>query len=86
VKGFDVNGTRVALCNVGGKLYAIGNECTHMAGPLEEGFLEKQLLQCPWHAGTFDVTTGEAVDPPASGKIPTFAVRVQGDDVEVEAP
>jgi nitrite reductase/ring-hydroxylating ferredoxin subunit len=85
VVGVEVQGTRVAICNVGGKLYAIGTECTHMGGPLDEGFLEEKLLQCPWHAGTFDVTTGEATDPPASGQVPTYAVRVQGDDIEVEA-
>ncbi|MCH8196385.1 MAG: non-heme iron oxygenase ferredoxin subunit [Chloroflexi bacterium] len=86
VIGVDVGETRIAIANVGGSLYAFGAECTHMGGPLDEGFLEENLLQCPWHAGTFDVAKGEAVDAPASGTIPTFPVRVQGDDIEIEEP
>ncbi|MEE9285249.1 MAG: non-heme iron oxygenase ferredoxin subunit [Dehalococcoidia bacterium] len=86
VIGVEVGDTRVAIANVSGQLYAFGAECTHMGGPLDEGFLEEGLLQCPWHAGTFDVAKGEAVDAPASGAIPTFSVRVQGDDIEVEEP
>ena len=86
VIGVDVGDRRVAICNVEGQLCAIDSLCTHMGGPLDEGFMEGKLLQCPWHAGTFDPATGEAVDPPASGKVDTFAVRVSGDDIEIEKP
>lgn len=86
VRGVELGSARVCIANVNGQFYAIGAECTHMGGPLDEGFLEDKLLQCPWHAGTFDVTSGEAVDPPATGTVPSFKVRVQGDDIEIEKP
>ncbi|MSQ26288.1 MAG: non-heme iron oxygenase ferredoxin subunit [Dehalococcoidia bacterium] len=84
VRGADLNGQRICLANVGGHVYAIGNECTHQGGPMEDGFLEGTLLMCPWHAGDFDVTTGKAVTSPASGEVPSYRVRVTGDDIEVQ--
>lgn len=85
VCGVEVNGQRVVLANVDGRIYAIGAECTHQGGPMEDGFLEGKLLMCPWHAGDFDVTTGKAETAPASGALPTYPVRVTGDDIEVQA-
>ena len=86
VRGVDLKGTRVAIANVDGTFYAIFNECPHMGGPLDEGFLEGKTLMCPWHAADFDLETGAALHPPATGSIPVYKVRVTGDDIEVEAP
>ena len=86
VIGVDIGGQRVVIANVDGEFFAIGAECTHMGGPLEDGFLEGDLLQCPWHAGEFDMKSGEGVSPPAVGSVGSFQVRVQGDDLEVEQP
>ena len=86
VVGVDVGERRVAIANVDGQFYGIDAECTHQGGPLDEGFLEGKLLTCPWHAGDWDVETGEAQGPPVSGTLPTYGVRVAGDDLEVETP
>ena len=86
VIGVDIAGARVGIANVDGAFYAFSAVCEHMGGPLEEGFLEGTSLQCPWHAGDYDVTTGEALMPPASGRLACFQVRVEGGDLEVEEP
>ena len=86
VIGVDVAGERVGIANVDGAFYGFSAVCWHMGGPLEEGFLEGTSLQCPWHAGDYDVTTGEALVPPASGRLTCYKVRVEGDDLEVEEP
>ena len=86
VIGVDVAGERVGIANVDGSFYAFSAVCWHMGGPLAEGFLEGTSLQCPRHAGDYAATTGEALVPPASGKLACFNVRVQGDDLEVEEP
>ncbi|MGA9217472.1 MAG: Rieske 2Fe-2S domain-containing protein, partial [Nitrososphaeraceae archaeon] len=49
MKAVDVNGEKVCIINIEGKYYAIGNVCTHMGGPLNEGTLEGFEVQCPWH-------------------------------------
>ena len=68
----------LALFNVDGTFYATTNTCIHRGGPLGQGMLEGQVVMCPWHAWTFDVTTGENT---ANGqlKVQTFPVRVDPD-------
>lgn len=84
--GVDVGDLRIAIGNVDGTLFAVQSECPHMGGPLEEGFLEGTSLQCPWHAGDFNITNGEAINPPATGTLSCYKLRLQGDDVEMETP
>jgi nitrite reductase (NADH) small subunit/3-phenylpropionate/trans-cinnamate dioxygenase ferredoxin subunit len=82
----EVNGKEVCLANVDGTIYAIGNECTHQGGPLGEGVLMGDTVECPWHAGQFNVKSGQVVSPPPSDPVPTYQVQVDGNDVKVAAP
>jgi 3-phenylpropionate/trans-cinnamate dioxygenase ferredoxin subunit len=81
----EVGGVRIALCNVNGRFYAIDDVCTHDGGPLDQGELSGQLVECPRHGAKFDVTTGRAVVLPAVRPVQTYPVRVEGDDVQVDA-
>ena len=54
----EVGDVRIALCNVNGRFYAIDDVCTHDGGPLDQGELEGNLVECPRHGARFDVTTG----------------------------
>jgi len=74
-------GEDVLVANVGGKIYAITNTCTHRGGPLNEGELEGSTVICPWHGGQFDVTTGKVVGPPPMKDEIPFDVRIEGSDV-----
>ena len=65
-RAIEVEGPQLALVNVGGTFFALDNECTHGAGPLEAGLLVgERSLQCPWHGAVLDVRTGAALEPPA---------------------
>jgi nitrite reductase (NADH) small subunit len=81
----SVGGKPVALFNVGGTFYATSNICIHRGGPLGQGMLEGQAVMCPWHAWTWDVTTGENTANP-SLRIATFEVKVDAGDVLVRLP
>jgi 3-phenylpropionate/trans-cinnamate dioxygenase ferredoxin subunit len=81
---FDVDGTRIALCNVNGRFYAIDDVCTHDGGPLDQGVLEGNLVECPRHGARFDVTDGRAVVLPAVRPVRTYPVQVNGDNVQVD--
>jgi len=83
VKYVEVNGTPIALCNIEGQLYAVGNVCTHDGGPLSGGSLEEHTIECPRHGARFDVRSGKVVCLPAPTPIPTYEVRVEGDVVHV---
>jgi len=83
-KAVEAGGVSIALFNVEGTFYAIGNTCTHAGGPLGEGILEGDQVECPWHGARFDVKSGSALTPPAFEKVNAYKVRVNGSDVEVE--
>lgn len=80
-----VDSVEVLLCNVGGKIYAVEDVCTHDGGPLDQGELEGECVVCPRHGATFDVRTGDALTLPAVLPLMTFDVTLEGDDVLVDA-
>jgi 3-phenylpropionate/trans-cinnamate dioxygenase ferredoxin component len=84
VKIVALGDEEVALCNVDGTIYAVANVCSHDGGPLGEGRLLGYQIECPRHGARFDVRTGEVRALPAIVPIPTFAVKVDGQDVLVE--
>ena len=75
---------RIVLAKAEGRFHAFGNICPHAGGPIGDGFLDAGVVECPWHAGQWDITTGKGLTPFATADIPVFAVRVVGDDIEVE--
>ncbi|MDB5094572.1 MAG: ferredoxin subunit of nitrite reductase and ring-hydroxylating dioxygenase [Candidatus Eremiobacteraeota bacterium] len=83
-KRVEVDGVEVLLCNVDGELYAVEDVCTHDGGPLDQGVLEGCVIECPRHGATFDVRNGAALTLPAIEPLPTYRVRVEGDDVFIE--
>ena len=79
----EVGGEEIAVANVGGEFFAFSNTCTHRGGPLGEGILTGDVVECPFHAGQFNVRTGEVVAPPPSEPVRTFPVRVEDGQIEV---
>lgn len=79
-----VDGVEVLLCNVDGSIYAVEDVCTHDGGPLDQGELQGSTIMCPRHGARFDVTTGRVVQLPAVVPLPTYDVRVEGNDVFVD--
>lgn len=72
----SVGGKAVAVYNVGGVFYATSNTCLHRGGPLGQGMLEGEAVTCPWHAWSWDVTTGENTANPEL-KLARFETRVE---------
>jgi nitrite reductase/ring-hydroxylating ferredoxin subunit len=84
VKYFEVRSNPIALFNLNGDFYAIGNTCTHRGGPLAEGLIAGDEVTCPWHGARFRISTGEVLGPPAFTGVPQYNLRLRGDDIEVE--
>lgn len=74
---------RIAVCNVDGAYYAIEDVCTHDGGPLDQGELEGEEIECPRHGARFNVRTGDATLMPAIVGVRTFPVKVEGDHLLV---
>jgi nitrite reductase (NADH) small subunit len=77
-------GREIALFNIDGHIYALGNSCPHMGGPLGEGEIEDCMVTCPWHGWQFDIKSGECQNMPGddASSIPLI---VQGDDIFIES-
>jgi nitrite reductase/ring-hydroxylating ferredoxin subunit len=78
-----IDGHSVLVCNIGGEVYAIADTCSHDRGPLGEGKLRGQFIECPRHGSRFDVRDGEPTTPPALRPIATYPARVRDGSVEV---
>lgn len=71
-------GEPVCLYNVGGKIYATHDTCTHAQASLADGFLVADYqIECPLHQGTFDIRTGKAVGAPCVIDLRTYVVRLE---------
>ena len=80
----EVEGKRLALINLRGEIYAIDDDCPHEGGPLSEGTISGEEIECPWHTSHFNIKTGRVTIDPATEDVATYKVRLIGDAVEVE--
>lgn len=83
-KSIEVEGKTVALFNVGGTFHAIDDSCTHRGGPLGKGELAGEVVTCPLHGATFNVTSGKNLTPPAPGEVRSYPVTLKGEDLLIE--
>ncbi len=79
----EVEDLWIAVFNVGGTYYAIEDVCTHDDGPLAEGELDGQTIICPRHGARFDIRTGKVLSFPAITDVPTYEVKIEGEDILV---
>jgi len=83
VKVVRLEDQAVAVFHVDGAYYAMDDMCTHDGGPLAEGVLAGGVIECPRHGAKFDVRTGAVLSLPAFAPVPTYAVRIEGDQIKV---
>jgi nitrite reductase/ring-hydroxylating ferredoxin subunit/uncharacterized membrane protein len=77
-------GVPVVLLRQGLQLYAISATCPHAGGPLDEGTLTGDIVECPWHASRFCMRDGRVLTGPATVNAPRYDVRVRDGQVEVK--
>lgn len=82
-RNVEVDGTEVAVFNIGGHYYAIENVCTHDGGTLSGGTIEGEQVICPRHGAHFSIITGEALSAPAYEPVARFPVRIEGGMIQV---
>lgn len=79
-----VDGVPVAVFNVEGAFYAIGDTCSHEEASLSEGFVDEDIVECPKHGAMFHIPTGANRSLPATRPVPVFQTVVEGDDLYLE--
>ena len=83
VKVVRVEDQPVALFHLEGGYFATEDVCTHDGGPLAEGTLDGEVIECPRHGARFNVRTGAALCLPAVAPVATYDVRIEGDEIQV---
>ncbi|WP_404480888.1 Rieske (2Fe-2S) protein [Novosphingobium sp. BL-52-GroH] len=82
-KVVEVGGISVILVNAKERIFAVRNLCSHAYEALECGRVRAGWISCPVHGARFDLETGKPINPPATMPIETYAVRIEGDVIEV---
>lgn len=73
----EVAGIPVVLLKLGEKYFAIAATCSHAGGPLDEGELQGDVVQCPWHGSRFSMRDGKVRTGPATFSQPRYDVLVR---------
>lgn len=66
-----------AAFNLGGEFYVTDDTCTHGFASLSEGIVAGDIVECPWHGGSFDIRSGAAVDQPCTVPLNTYRTLVE---------
>jgi nitrite reductase/ring-hydroxylating ferredoxin subunit len=85
VRGVNLGGVDIVLCNVDGELFAYEDRCPHLANPLSDGVLQHNTLRCAAHEWEFDARTGQGVNPQAA-RLKPFPVRFDNDRIFIALP
>ena len=101
-KRVEVAGRDIALFNVKGEFFAIGNRCPHEGASLCRGQIvgliesdepgdyrvsrHGELLRCPWHGWEFDIRTGRSWCDPKRTRVKSFEVKVEPGERLIEGP
>lgn len=83
VRRLQVKGVAIALVRRQGRVYALGDRCAHLGGPLSEGTVEGDALRCPWHGSLFALEDGRVLEGPSTFPQPCFEARVRAGRIEV---
>jgi 3-phenylpropionate/trans-cinnamate dioxygenase ferredoxin component len=77
----------IAIFNVNGELFAIGDTCTHEDFSLSEGeVFDDATVECALHGSRFDLRTGDALTLPATGSAGTYEVWVEDGVIKLDVP
>lgn len=80
---FDIQGKPIAVANVGGRLFAFDDVCTHLGCSLSDGMLDGTQITCPCHFSVFQATDGVVVSGPAAKPLQTYPVDVVDGQVSI---
>lgn len=84
-EGYLPDGHRIAIYKVDGSFYATDDRCTHgEASLVDDGSIEGCIVECSWHFGAFDVTTGQPAASPCNLPLRIYRVEVHDDELFVE--
>ncbi|HLB50329.1 MAG TPA: non-heme iron oxygenase ferredoxin subunit [Anaerolineales bacterium] len=82
----EIDGAAIAVFNIGGTYYSIADVCSHDDGPVAEGDVHGQEIECPRHGARFDIRTGKVLSFPAIVDIPAYPVKIEDGEILIGLP
>jgi nitrite reductase/ring-hydroxylating ferredoxin subunit len=82
IKQVTATGKNILLIKREDKIYALGTRCPHMGCDLTTGKLKDNILVCPCHGWSFDVTNGE-YQANKHIKLATYELKIENGEVYV---
>lgn len=98
----DVGGRAVAIFNLNGDYFALGDRCPHEGGSLCAGKVvglaeadepgryrlsrPGEFVKCPWHGWEFDIRTGESFCEPGAVKVRRYDASVEHGEELIKGP
>ena len=65
----------LAVVRNGDRILAVHAQCAHAGGPLADGALVGDAIECPWHGSRFRLADGHIVRGPSMYDQPAYEVR-----------
>jgi len=78
-----VGGEPLLVTRTGDGWHAIGARCSHRGGPLHEGTVLDDCIECPWHHSRFRLRDGAVLAGPAAAPQPCYEVREEDGKLSV---
>ena len=82
-KGLELDGVPVCVALTQGEVFALSDICSHADVNLSDGDVEDGTVECWLHGSRFDLRSGRPTGLPANRPVPTYPVKIDGDDVYV---
>ena len=82
--GVEVDGRRIALFRIDGRVYALDDICSHEFSLLSEGEIWDDEVYCPKHGSRFDIRSGAVRSLPAFRPVNSHPVKVENGEIFVE--
>ncbi|MCW5670738.1 MAG: non-heme iron oxygenase ferredoxin subunit [Hydrogenophaga sp.] len=71
----------LAVVCLEGEYFVMDDTCTHGDASMSDGEIVGCEIECPFHAGRFDIRTGAATAHPCSKALTIYPVKVENDQV-----
>ena len=89
MRGYVIEGRKVLLVRLDGRVFAYEDRCAHLGVALSAGRLDADVITCSAHHYQYDARTGSGINP-RSACLRAFAVTVEDGwvavDVETRLP
>ena len=81
--GVEIGGEFVCIAKTQGEVFALSDICSHADVNLSDGDVADGTVECWLHGSRFDLRTGKPTGLPANRPVPTYPVKIDGDDILV---